>query len=353
LSAETPLLSYLGWSGRGNLGDDAIHDALAKAFPHAVVAPLPLYAKETARLLFSPVRLRRARGSTLLLGGGTVIGRANWRMHLRVGLGLVAKRPAWMVGAGVEDPDFTGRNSFSAPGELRRWTPLLRHFGAVTVRGPRSAELLADIGVDARVVGDPALLLEPHHDAGPRLSGTVGVNVGYGDDLWGHDALAVITVVARALRRLVSRGLQVRFLVANRADLDDTLRCAALAGIANPDLRIAVAPAQYLGEVAACDAVIGQRLHAVVLAAAAAVPAVMLEYQPKCLDFMRVIGREAWSIRVDRLEAGTLVELVEELVVNTAAHAAALARAVSTLRAGLRAETDRISDALSAHQVAA
>ena len=49
------------------------------------------------------------------------------------------------------------------------------------------------------------------------------------------------------------------------------------------------------------------KLHAGFLAAAANVPLVSLEYQPKCRDFAASIGWEEFVIRTDRLQTGRLL----------------------------------------------
>jgi polysaccharide pyruvyl transferase WcaK-like protein len=339
-----PAVAYLGWSGRGNLGDDAIQEALQGATASTFEA-IPLYPAEVARYLVS--RPRHLRSAVLVLGGGTVIGRSNWRMHLRVAMAMVRTRPAWMLGAGVEDPAFQGLHSFSGRRELGRWKALLREFEAVTVRGPRSAELLADVGIDARVVGDPALLLRTPTDAPSATPGLIGVSLGFGDDLWGHDEEALVMSVAGAVQELRASGHRVRFLVANQADVPASMKCALLAGLGDaPDLRVTTHPADFMRQVSACDAFLGQRLHAVVLATAAGVPAVMLEYQPKCLDFMRSVGREAWSVRTDIADRSSLAAMLSSLSADRVAHANAIDDAVARLRLELEGTVARLRDAL-------
>jgi polysaccharide pyruvyl transferase WcaK-like protein len=257
-----------------------------------------------------------------------------------------------MIGAGVEDPAFQGRHAFSGRGELKRWAGILRSFETVTVRGPLSAELLADVGIEARVVGDPALLLRPGLGAPTTEPGVIGVNLGYGDDLWGHDQDAVVRAVAAGLRLVVGRGHHVRFLVANRSDLLQAQDCAALVGLGDkPDIRIAVSPGEFLTEVSRCEAFVGQRLHGVVLATAAGVPSVMLEYQPKCLDFMRSIDRAKWSIRTDAIRPKVLAQMLGELAEGRAEHAAEIERSVEPLRQELERETRKLGTLLGAQQV--
>jgi polysaccharide pyruvyl transferase WcaK-like protein len=343
-----PAVAYLGWSGRGNLGDDAIELAMRAAIPDATFIQLPLSIRETSRFLVRSAGRLPVRDAHVLLGGGTVIGRTNWRYPLRIGLATARRRPAHMLGAGVEDPAFRGRHSFSGNNELAKWKSVLGRFATVTVRGPRSADLLAGIGVTASVVGDPALLLgAPTAARYARSDGVVGINLGHGDDLWGHNQEGVVRAAADLAADLTHRGFAVRFLVANPGDLASTQRCVYLSGLRLSDVRVVTDPVAFVAEAAACSVVVGQRLHAVVLATAAGVPAVMLEYQPKCLDFMLSVGREDWSVRTDRLDGGKLSEMVRELAAERQQHQQEIASAVHGLQGELTREAELIRGSLA------
>jgi polysaccharide pyruvyl transferase WcaK-like protein len=343
-TTEAPTISYLGWSGQGNLGDDAIHDALASALPNLVLERQSLRAREIAASVLANQRLRRHE--PLLLGGGTVIGRKNWRLPLRVHMALTSTRPLFMIGAGVEDPVFQGRHSFSSDGELSRWVPLLGEFDRVTVRGPRSARLLGDVGVEAEVVGDPALLwARPPYEVEPGL---MAVNLGYGSDLWSNSQVTVLKEIAPAIRRYYEAGWRFRFLIANLEDAQWSRFCVALAQLPPESYEeiVAVRPEVFLASVASCELIVGQRLHALVLAAAAGVPGIMLEYQPKCRDFMESIDSGERSFRTDHLTAGQLIEALDDLTASRVRAAATLDGAVAEHRRRLSFEVSRIASHL-------
>lgn len=335
---------YVGWAGRHNLGDDAIFVALQSRLEPAELVEVPLYPAEVASFLVHGDR-SRLRHAHPLLGGGTVIGRWNWRVHLRTALLLARARPAVMIGAGVEDPAFGGRHSFGSERELRRWRALLAQFDRVTVRGPCSQQLLAEVGVHAEVVGDPALLLEPPVPVDPE-SHTVGVALGFGDDLWGHSQDAVVHAVAGTLAELAARGWDVRFFVVNPEDRRSAERCALAAGLdpARTPILPAVEPADYLREVARCTVVIGQRLHAVVLAACAAVPAVMIEYQPKCRDFMASIDGTDWLVRTDHIASGPVLDRVLAAAASRDQESQRIEETVGVLRSRLAGELTRVRE---------
>ena len=104
---------YLGWTGFANMGDEAIHQAVAGAVPEVELVPVPL---GPVGLLRAAGRLRALRRSPLLLGGGTVVGRRIWRLHLHQALALSARVPPHMIGVGVEDPSFARAGHLSDAG---------------------------------------------------------------------------------------------------------------------------------------------------------------------------------------------------------------------------------------------
>jgi polysaccharide pyruvyl transferase WcaK-like protein len=346
LTARGPkTLLYVGWTGQRNLGDDAIADALIPRLPAVEPVHAPYTLSDFARRVASGGAFGGARRA-VLLGGGTAIGRRNWRLVLTAtGSVLARSRPWFLIGAGVEDPAFQGTNSFSANGELARWRDVCARFDSVTVRGPRSVELLDSVGVAARMVGDPALLHEPASMPGAEDT-LLGINLGFGDDLWGHDHGRVVDAVADLVRDLTGgEGWRVRAIVVNPADEPSARACLAAAGV--PDDRAEVVTTltteRFFEAVAPCTVLVAERLHALVLATAAGVPVVGLEYQPKCADFLGSVGAVERSVRTDAVTAAVLRDHVDDLARSRDAESARLLGEVAILRKLLSAEVDHIA----------
>ena len=338
-TSATPPIAYLGFNRRGNAGDDAIFLAHERSLPGARLAPLPLEFERATLALLGRAR-RRPLHAGILVGGGTVVGRPQWRERLQLGVRAQAG-PVAFTGVGIEDPEFEGARQHADAGELARWAELLGGAAHLSVRGPRSAELLRDIGIEAPVVSDPALLLGPDAPTADRVRPKLlGVNVADPEDQYAGTGSRVLDAATEALRDLQRSGWSVRLLAFDRKDLELARalgraldgRAEVVAGHADVD--------GLLGAIAECDVLVGQRLHGVVFAAAMGVPALAIDYRPKCRDFQLSIGRGEWTVSTLEITAGRLRDAVVELHEGRAEHArqieAEVAAAKQKLRAGER-----------------
>ena len=328
-----PMVAYVGWHGMGNLGDDAIYDAVRSQLPGATLLDVPRFSRERVRAFATGLN-RSLRGSTQVVGGGTVVGTYYFRELISRGLALTGTSGNYAIGVGVDDPIFHRRVNASDKDELKRWAPLLSHFDIVSVRGPRSAELLSDVGVDVQVSGDPALLL-PRPDLRPE-DGLIGLNLGFGDDeLWGQDPARVADEMSSAVKQLSSQGHRFVGILMNRADKRWTGR--ALDGM--PANIVAPADANAAARaLARCSVAIVGRLHAGILASLSDTPVVSLEYLPKCRDFALSVDDERSLIRTDRLTSAAVVDRVTDALADSDAIRAKTRAAVAKLRQRLDAE---------------
>jgi hypothetical protein len=330
-----PLVAYLGWHRRGNLGDDAIYDAVRSQLPGATFIDLPIYPREViyAAAIGLNRSLRRSTQVAQVVGGGTLVGWRGWRRAVNRGSALTRNKGSYAIGIGVEDPVFIRRFSGSGKDELKRWAPILSEFHTVSVRGPRSAELLSDIGLDVEVSGDPALLL-PRPDVVPE-DGLIGVNVGFGGDIWGHDRATLAEEISVATKQLSSQGYRFVGILMNPKDkrwtdmaLDDITADIVLPADAGAAAR----------ELARCSVAIVSRLHAAILASLSDTPVISLEYQPKCRDFALSIDNERSLIRTDELRGADVVDRVGSALADSSNIRIKTRAAVARLRQRLQAE---------------
>ncbi|MCV7100448.1 polysaccharide pyruvyl transferase family protein [Mycobacterium palustre] len=316
----------------GNLGDEAIYDAVRSQLPGATFLDLPSSPREVIRSYLTGLN-RLLRRSSLVVGGGTIVGRAQWREFINRGLALTKNTGGYAIGVGVEDPVFVGRNTGSDKDELRRWAPILSEFPIVSVRGPRSAELLAEVGLNVEVSGDPALLL-PQPDVVPE-DGLIGVNLGFGDDLWGHDPVRLADEVSVTVRQLSSQGYRFVGILMKHDDRRWTEIALkdVVADIVHPVDADAAAR-----ELARCSVAVVSRLHAGILASLSATPVISLEYQPKCRDFALSIDDERSLIRTDEVSSAAVIDRVAGALADSSNIRATTRAGVARLRQRLQAE---------------
>nr|WP_240895217.1 polysaccharide pyruvyl transferase family protein [Kineococcus siccus] len=334
-------VAYLGFAGQRNIGDDAILDAHERWTVGARVRQLPVHhVPEVLRRSGPP-----ARALPVLVGGGTLIGRDDWlrRVQDYQGAGWAS---TWAVlGAGVEDPEFSGRHVHASWDGLRRWAEVLPGlFGDVTVRGPLSQATLREVGLESRVVGDPALLFaEAPRPGAPVEEDVVAISVAVPEDVWGGRPQDAVDALAGAARRLVREGRRVRLVALHPADVAPS-RVVARA-VERPgavEVRTPATTVELLDDLRGCGAVVGQRLHAVVLASAVSVPSLAIEYRPKCLDFQRSIGRGDWTVSTRGITADAVVERTLELLADRAGHSAHVHAGVAPLVEALHEDVRRV-----------
>ena len=165
---------YIGWHGKGNVGDDAAFLGLKKLRPDVIWLPMLEGRKHHIAKRFGLDEIQLAKGA--VLGGGTTISTEYYRRN--VSRAIEIGMPVWCCGSGVGS---TGWEQESEP-DLSRWFETLKQFQGIGVRGPLSFQKLKHLGIQKiAIVGDLALPLVldslPDYDLLPTLAVNVSVPV--------------------------------------------------------------------------------------------------------------------------------------------------------------------------------
>jgi polysaccharide pyruvyl transferase WcaK-like protein len=292
-------VGYFGWTGRGNLGDEALFTTIRKLLrPVALVKFHKFYRKGKFLEAAQETML-----SGFMMGAGTLI---NSRGLLPIMKHFLEKRvPTFVFGAGVLDPEFYCQFP-KYPNDMSEWVEYLESCKSVSVRGPLSAKSLADYGYkDVRIVGDPVLSCAADVMPIPKRSNIIGINFGTtrdGSYLWGRSDENVIRFVIQLADILIGRGLEVHFFPVWKNDVSTVLSATKRV---KSDVKIwphSQNILDYLKAMEEVDVFIGEKLHSVIGALCAYKPSIMLAYQSKCLDFMKSVGLDDYTIRTDRLD---------------------------------------------------
>jgi len=328
-----PVAYVGGWLGKRNLGDEALLVAYRALFPS--INFVKFDAGRVTRQI-----VRRFPGlKSGMLGGGTLIGQKPiWLEIPRSFLDIYSKLVVF--GTGVEEPSF-----WKGESTLAEWKLLLDRCQYIGVRGPRSAELLTDIGLTGiEVVGDPVLSFgEKEINAAP-LPNSIGLNIGTSDgNVWGEEARIRDEVAALATTAKAA-GWRIEWFVVWPKDLELTKQAAEASGTTQHIHVIYEDHALFIQKARRLTAFVGMKLHATILATCALTPSVMLEYRPKCRDYMQSIGQEQFTFKTDAFRAGEVWEIVQEWNQHRQPAASALARAIQSRQAKQKASATKIAE---------
>lgn len=302
-------IEYVGLPGQSNLGDDAMFEAIRLLMPWANVDVG----------VGDPV--------AVMLGGGTLFNAGSYyRKKMERIDGPNNER--LVFGTGMRSPDFFGTTE-----QFADWEPYLRSSLLVGVRGPHTLDSLRTWGYEgpAEIIGDPALSLYEPGDVDPVEGRVVVSPVFTAGESWGKDDQTVFDQLASTIRRLAADGREVVVLTAHPKDDRWAIEIMRRAGA--PDLPYLAGYDDLetsLRALASADLVIGERLHAVVLAAAMGTPFVAVEYRPKVRDFAASVGREDAVVRTDEMER--LHEVVDLVLERSAEHVEETAASVAEFR---------------------
>jgi polysaccharide pyruvyl transferase WcaK-like protein len=289
-----PRLAYVGGVyGSRNLGDEVLRSAAAKLFPRCSLVDYPRkpYLAKFAKSML-PVR------NGLLAGGTLISQKEEWLALVRNYIPPIHR--FIVFGTGVAHPLFF-------QDRRREWCKLLEQCAFVGVRGPLSAELLSEVGFsNVEVVGDPVLVYasDTMEDCAAYEPDRIGINIGWDRQMKQFGTESEICEQVTTLAKLArSAGWKVRWFIVCPADLGITLEAAAKSDTSEEIMQCYTNASEYIAEVKSCAVFVGMRLHSVVLATCAYVPSLMLEYRPKCRDYMLSIAQEHNLLRTDILHS--------------------------------------------------
>ena len=276
-------ITYIGWVGHANMGDEALYQSNREIF--------------SAYQLVPDNRMQHSR--ITLFGGGTVL--PGWTMT------VLPNRYNYAYGVGVLGQSFYGTFHPFVIRQLRRF-----NFRFLGVRGNISGRQLEECGIKSEVIGDPCLLLEPtRYDK--KEDTRIGVNVGTSlERIWGGDERGFLREVTDLCKKLVAEGYDPVLIPFWVKDIPLLSEISSAVGI-----RVFedwMNTQKLLDEIASCHVLIGEKLHSLVFSAATYTPFISLEYRPKCLDFAEAMGFEEYNVRTDKATGKRLFTMFSNLL---------------------------------------
>jgi polysaccharide pyruvyl transferase CsaB len=253
----------------------------------------------------------------LLLGGGGILydREAESYLHVpRIAQAVGVRTATYAVGAGP----------LERPAERRAVADVLNGMAGISVRDVRARRLLEEIGVEKPidVTADPALLLEPTPPPLDLLEREllreerhlVGVSVREpGGAMAGIDDGVYHGLVATAADFVADRfDADLLFIPMERGDVRHAHRVIAEMGLPERAsvLKGTPSPGGVLALMSVLEFAIGMRLHFLLFAALAEVPALALPYASKVTAFLERIGQPTPHL-LQREHAGALLAAID------------------------------------------
>jgi polysaccharide pyruvyl transferase WcaK-like protein len=228
-----------------------------------------------------------------------------------------------------------------------RWVRWLSSCAYVGVRGPQTAEILRSWGYkgELEVCGDSALLTMASQGVERSEGKIVIAPVWTKGELWGGSDRDVVAALADAVVRWRGEGRDIVCLASSPEDDGQILQLSeATGGQVLPFVAGYVERQEAIDLLASAEVVVGERLHACILAAAVSTPFVGIEYRPKLRDFAESVGRADLVLKTDLLTGGSLTEMVSRAVELGTTDAD---RFVETYRGRLREASIQLQKAVS------
>ena len=302
---KKPIVSYVGgWLGHKNLGDEILFKALKHLFNRFDFLHFD-GSKTISTLLQSFPYIKGG-----ILAGGTLINRnESWLKIAKKFCEINDK--FYIFGSGVANPFFWSNNNFWE-NLFDQWKPILEKSSFVGVRGPLSAELLDDIGIkNVEVVGDPVIAFAENEIFMSYQQNSIGLNIGQSNgNVWGNEEKILYEFIKLANFAKKAKW-EVKWFVVCPDDLKITLKAAKSSNTLSNIYTIYNNHCEYIELVKSVSVFVGMKLHATILATCSFVPSIMLEYRPKCLDYMKSINQEESNIRTDKFEAANVWDMVQ------------------------------------------
>jgi len=339
-----PMASYIGWTGQGNLGDEVLLEAHRLLFGDFSVVP---YRPENAFQSKSQSRFESPGFKMGFLGGGTLINQSPTWLR-RIQELKLRGLPLFCMGAGVNSEQF--RHSFERT-SISEWVSVLKTMEFVGVRGPYSQQALADSGFDAPITGDPAIALAPFMAPRPASRKVVGINVGISKKtLLLPNSSSFLPTVVQLIKTLISEGKRVILLPVCAEDVASNKTVLSMVSDEACTMQVCFDSLENYNEaLSQCGLFIGQKLHATVLATILRIPSIMIEYQPKCRDYMASISMEDYVVKTSEFTVNWVMETLQHLENHYFSVRADLETQVAKFRSLQFSSAKQISEQVLAH----
>lgn len=310
---------YVGCTGQGNLGDEAILKAITSMLKSKFYLYEISYAKPSSGKYFRKLLIKNP--DYIFLGGGTIIRKGANESYLKIlndSIRIWPRAKIAILGPGVAEPSFAKFIGF--PIDVEGWKKLLNQSNFISVRGIRSKNLLDSwqLSKNVNILHDPAIWLTRSDFQKKSKQKRIGLNFAdIGDRIYGRDQDLIKQFALELVGILQKDGWTIFLYPTTKSDMDfmlENIGFKNVEGIRRYDNYTDLE--QSLSFLESLDVFIGQRLHSIIFSAAVSTPFFALEYEPKTKDFLETINMANYASQVDRLDTKEIFNKIDEIYLN-------------------------------------
>lgn len=307
---------YVGCTGMGNLGDEAILRALRNYLATKFFLYEIPYNKPSSGYVLRNLFIKFP--DLIILGGGTIIKKSAKESYLNIvnkQRVLYPEAKTVILGPGVANEEFAKLNG--VPTDGHSWKLFLDASSYLSVRGVLSKRQLEKWGVSKEIFifNDPAIYFTRKEIKTKSKAKKIALNFAYiGTKIYGKNPNFVEKFAKSITEKLLNENWTVFLYPTTISDLDYMLNTIGL-----KDFRQIKSYENYddiensLDFIESMDIFLGQRLHSIIFAANTFTPFHAIEYEPKTSDFLLTTGFENHASRTDSLDVEFVLNKINDL----------------------------------------
>lgn len=310
---------YVGCTGHGNLGDEAILQAIKLVLKPSFYLYEISYAKPSSGKYLRKLVIKHP--DYIILGGGTIIRKGANESYLKILNDSVAFWPnakIAILGPGVAEPEFADFIGF--PIDVEGWRELLKQSSFISVRGIRSKRILESwaLNREVNILHDPAIWFSRNNFDKKKKLKRIGLNFAdIGSRIYGKNQDSIKQFALEFVRTLQENGWTIFLYPTTKSDMNYMLENIGFKNIERVmKYENYTKLEESLDFLESLDVFVGQRLHSIIFSATVTTPFFALEYEPKTKDFLETINMANYAEQVDRLDAKEIFNKIDTIYSN-------------------------------------
>ncbi|MBO1001195.1 polysaccharide pyruvyl transferase family protein [Pseudogracilibacillus auburnensis] len=308
---------YLGWLGKGNVGDDVLFELFKKMFyKYATSNQNNIAVNFDTFPIVNNYKIDVSAYDLIVLGGGSLIHLPYWLKICKEASDKGIPIVSWGTGF---DHKYKSDHSLHLFQHINQYKSIYDSFTYLSVRGPFTKKLLTDIGVEKEIheIGDPALFYASE-TFGKSFVNTdkndkqILINWGTSfNNIFGNNELYVENELVKVIHYLLDKGYRVKIYPIWTEDIDAVKRLKEKVSDRRCEIQTVVYDARTTQQMIEKSYItINFKLHANIMSASVNRPFISLAYRGKCFDFAETVQCADHAIATDEVTADKVIHLV-------------------------------------------